>query len=99
MSDAPKDPQLSVAVHDYLVSHGTPPDAVQRDLIEETKSATGGFALMQVAPEQGALLQLLTRISRARNAIELGTFTGYSALCIARGLPEDGRLVCCDVSR
>jgi caffeoyl-CoA O-methyltransferase len=99
MSDTPKDPLLSAAVHDYLVAHGTPPDAVQRDLIEETKAATGGFALMQVAPEQGAFLELLTRVSGARNAIELGTFTGYSALCIARGLPEGGRLVCCDVSQ
>jgi caffeoyl-CoA O-methyltransferase len=72
---------------------------VQRDLIEETKRATGGFALMQVAPEQGAFLELLTRVSGARAAIELGTFTGYSALCIARGLPEDGKLLCCDVSQ
>jgi caffeoyl-CoA O-methyltransferase len=99
MSDAPKDPRLSVALHEYLVAHGTPPDAVQRDLIEETRQATGGFALMQVAPEQGAFLELLTRISGAKSAIELGTFTGYSALCIARGLPDDGKLLCCDVSR
>jgi len=99
MSDAPKDPRLSAELHEYLVAHGTPPDAVQRDLIEETRRATGGFALMQVAPEQGAFLELLTRISGARRAIELGTFTGYSALCIARGLPEDGKLLCCDVSQ
>jgi caffeoyl-CoA O-methyltransferase len=99
VSDTPKDPQLSAAIHDYLVAHGTPPDAVQRDLIEETRRVTGGFALMQVAPEQGAFLQLLTRVSGARTAIELGTFTGYSALCIARGLPEDGKLLCCDVSQ
>jgi caffeoyl-CoA O-methyltransferase len=53
---------------------------------------------MQIAPEQGAFLTVLTRLIGARNAIEIGTFTGYSALCIARGLPADGRLTCCDVS-
>jgi len=53
---------------------------------------------MQIAPEQGALMEMLCRLLGARRAIEIGTFTGYSALCIARALPEDGRLVCCDVS-
>jgi caffeoyl-CoA O-methyltransferase len=53
---------------------------------------------MQVAPEQGAFLTLLTRLIGARSAVEVGTFTGYSALCIARGLPADGHLLCCDVS-
>ena len=53
---------------------------------------------MQIAPEQGAFLTILTRALGVRSAIEIGTFTGYSALCIARGLPADGRLLCCDVS-
>jgi caffeoyl-CoA O-methyltransferase len=53
---------------------------------------------MQIAPEQGAFLTLLTKLIGARNAVEVGTFTGYSSLCIARGLPADGRLLCCDVS-
>jgi caffeoyl-CoA O-methyltransferase len=53
---------------------------------------------MQIAPEQGALLTVLTRLIGARRAIELGTFTGYSALAIARGLPPDGSLLCCDIS-
>ena len=53
---------------------------------------------MQVAPEQGALMTLLTRIIHTRRAVEIGTFTGYSALCVARGLAEGGRLLCCDVS-
>src|SRR5262245_66472801 len=84
-------------VHDYLVAHGTPPDEVARALIEETRSL-GAIAGMQVAPEQGAFLTVVTRLVGARRAIEVGTFTGYSALCIARGLPTDGRLLCCDVS-
>ena len=53
---------------------------------------------MQVAPEEGALLTLLTKLVGARQAIELGTFTGYSSTCIARGMPADGHLLCCDVS-
>ena len=93
----PKSFLLSPELADYIVAHGTPPDAVQETLIEET-AKLGAVAGMQIAPEQGAFLTVLTRLIGARNAIEIGTFTGYSALCIARGLPADGRLVCCDVS-
>jgi len=93
----PKSFFLSEAIHDYLIAHGTPPDAVQRSLIEET-AELGGIAMMQIAPEQGAFMTLLARAIGARRAIEVGTFTGYSALCLARALPDDGRLVCCDVS-
>jgi caffeoyl-CoA O-methyltransferase len=93
----PKSFLLSEPLADYLVAHGTPPDAVQEGLIAET-AALGPVAGMQVSPEQGAFLTLLTAAIGARRAIEIGTFTGYSALCIARGLPADGRLTCCDVS-
>ncbi len=97
MSAAPKDLRLSPEIHDYLVSHGTPPDEIQLGLIEATQQL-GGISLMQVAPEQGAFMTLLARSIGARRAVEVGTFTGYSALCLARGLPEDGLLICCDVS-
>ena len=93
----PKSFLLSSELAEYLVGHGTPPDAAQLALIAET-AALGAIAGMQIAPEQGAFLTVLTRLLGARNAIEIGTFTGYSALCIARGLPADGRLTCCDVS-
>jgi caffeoyl-CoA O-methyltransferase len=53
---------------------------------------------MQVAPEQGAFMTLITRAIGAKRVVEVGTFTGYSALCIARGLPDDGWLLACDVS-
>ncbi len=89
---------LSEEVHRYLIDHGTPPDAILRELTEETVARVGGMSIMQVAPEQGAFMTLLTRLIGAKRAIEVGTFTGYSALCIARGLPEDGELICCDVS-
>ncbi len=97
MSD-PKDPGLTPAAHDYLVAHGTPPDEIQQELIEATRREVPNLSIMQVAPEQGAFMTLLTRAIGARRAIEVGTFTGYSALCIARGLPDDGRLLCCDTS-
>jgi caffeoyl-CoA O-methyltransferase len=97
MPDAPKSFHLSADVHSYLIRHGTPPDAVQQALIEETQRL-GGISMMQIAPEQGAFMTLLARVTGAKRAVEVGTFTGYSALCTARGLPEDGRLLCCDVS-
>ena len=97
MADAPKSFFLTKPVHDYLVAHAPPLDDVQRDLIAETE-ALGGISMMQIAPEQGAFMTLLTRLISARRAIEVGTFTGYSAISIARGLSEDGTLLCCDVN-
>lgn len=98
MSDSPKSFHLTAEIHEYLVAHGSPPDAVLEELAQVTRDKVGGMAMMQVAPEQGAFMTLVARLIGAKNAIEVGTFTGYSALCIARGLPEDGKLVCCDVS-
>ena len=97
MADTPKSFQLSPEIHRYLVEHGTPPDRVQRALIEETERL-GPVAIMQIAPEQGALLTMLVRLLGARRAVEVGTFTGYSTLCIARGLAEGGTVVACDLS-
>lgn len=88
---------LTPEAHAYLIAHGTPPDSVQRELIEET-TKLGGVSVMQVAPEQGAFMTLLARLMGAKRAIEVGTFTGYSSLCIARGLAEGGSLLCCDVN-
>lgn len=93
----PKSFFLDSDVHTYLVDHGTPPDAVLEGLRVETE-ALGEFARMQIAPEQGAFFTMLTRLLAPRLALEVGTFTGYSALCIARGLPTAGRLMCCDVN-
>jgi caffeoyl-CoA O-methyltransferase len=97
MSDNPKSFFLTKPVHDYLVAHALPLDNVQQDLIAETE-ALGGISMMQIAPEQGAFMTLLARLIGARHAIEVGTFTGYSAISIARGLPDDGTLLCCDVN-
>src|SRR5947208_1297375 len=93
----PKSFQLSPEIHEYLVAHGTPPDDIERALIEET-AGLGAISRMQIAPEQGAFLRIVTQLINAREAVEVGTFTGYSALCIARGLGPGGHLLCCDVS-
>ena len=90
---------LSAPLHRYMVEHGTPPDEILRELSSETREKVGGLSIMQVAPEQGAFMNFLAKLVGARRAIEIGTFTGYSALCIARGLTDDGTLICCDVSK
>ncbi|ABP53327.1 O-methyltransferase [Salinispora tropica] len=89
---------LTSELHAYLVAHGSPPDEVMLDLIKETRAHLPEDAQMQVAPEQAAFLTFLTRLLGARQAVEVGTFTGLSALAIARGLAEDGQLTCFDVS-
>ncbi len=90
--------QLSRELNDYLVRHSAGPDAVLSKLAEETASSYPQHAQMQIGPEQGTFMTLLTRISGARRALEIGTFTGYSSICIARGLSGGGLLTCCDVS-
>jgi caffeoyl-CoA O-methyltransferase len=88
---------MTPELYAYLVAHGQNLDLVLDQLREET-ARLGDVSIMQIAPEQGTFLSILTRAIGARSAIEIGTFTGYSAICIARGLPPDGRLLCCDVN-
>ncbi len=88
---------ITSELYAYVLAHRSERDPVLAALAAET-AKLGGVSLMQVAPEQGAFLTLLTRAIGARSAVEVGTFTGYSALCIARGLPDDGRLLCCDIN-
>jgi caffeoyl-CoA O-methyltransferase len=95
---SPKSFVLTPEVHDYLLVSGTAPDALQAELIDRTQTELGGLAGMQIAPEQGAFMELFVRAIGARDAVEVGTFTGYSALAIARALPADGHLLCCDIS-
>jgi caffeoyl-CoA O-methyltransferase len=88
---------LTDELHDYMVAHGARQDDVLRRVQEET-AAMGDIAVMQIAPDQGAFMTLLAQLVGAREAIELGTFTGYSAICIARGLAPGGRLIACELS-
>ena len=92
---------LSQELSDYVRAASEPPDEPAAALVAETAelAARGEApATFQIALEQGAFMQLLTRALGVRNAIEIGTFTGFSALCIARGLPADGTLLCLDRS-
>jgi caffeoyl-CoA O-methyltransferase len=88
---------VTAELHEYMLDRGSPPDEILRDLIDATY-ALGGAGRMQIDPAQGPLLTLLTRLVGAEFAVEVGTFTGYSAICIARGLAPGGRLLCCDVN-
>jgi caffeoyl-CoA O-methyltransferase len=92
-----KTSSLDERLYDYLVEHGVRQDDVLRRLAAETE-AMGDISVMQVGPDQGAFMTLLVRAMGATRALELGTFTGYSAICIARGLPDDGELVACELS-
>lgn len=87
---------LSDALYDYVVKVGVRETRVQRELRAATQKIP--MAGMQIGADQGALLQLLVRLIGARHCIEVGTFTGYSALAVALALPPGGRIVCCDVS-
>ena len=93
----PKSFNLSPEIHGYLLDHSTPIDEIQQALIDETLEL-GGISIMQISPEQGSFMTMFTRLIGAKDAVEIGTFTGYSSLAIARGLPADGHLLCCDVS-
>ncbi len=87
---------LSDALYDYLISISLREPSILRRLRDET--AADPMARMQIAPEQGQFMALLAELLGAQRVIEVGVFTGYSALRVAMALPEDGKLVACDVS-
>ena len=88
---------LTPELYAYVVDHGAREDDVLRRLRAETEEL-GDIAIMQISPEQGAFMTVLVKAMAGRRALELGTFTGYSAICIARGLASGGQLVTCDLS-
>ena len=87
---------ISEELQQYIRSVSVPDDELWEQLSHETMEAAG-FNI-QISPEQGRLLSVLVKILGVTHAIEIGTFTGYSALCLARALPDDGRLITCDVN-
>lgn len=89
---------LDQALQDYVVNHSTALDSVQTALVART-AELGPASGMQIGAEQAQLLTLLVRLTGARHAVEVGTFTGLSAIAIARGLAPGGKLLCCDVSQ
>jgi len=90
--------QISLHLNAYLTAHSSPPDAVLRELANETADLFPNETGLQIAPEQGTFMTLLTQLTGATAAIEIGTFTGYSSICIARGLKPGATLLCCDIS-
>lgn len=91
-----KDIEHDERLHAYVEEHAFGRDDALRR-VEEATSALGGIAIMQTDVAQAAFLELLVRVSGAKRALEVGTFTGYGAIRIARGLPEDGSLVCLEL--
>jgi caffeoyl-CoA O-methyltransferase len=88
---------LTPELHRYIVEHGARRDEALL-AVEEKTEAMGDIAVMQSAPDQAALITLLVKAIGAKRAIEVGTFTGYGAIAIARGLPDAGELICCELS-
>ncbi|NPU92531.1 MAG: SAM-dependent methyltransferase [Gammaproteobacteria bacterium] len=83
------------ALYPYLLANSVREDSLLQRLQDET--ARDPLARMQIAPEQGQFMELIARLIGARRIIEIGTFTGYSSICLARALPDDGQLLCCDI--
>jgi caffeoyl-CoA O-methyltransferase len=86
------------AIADYALDHSSPPDQVQLELQSVTQERAGKFAGMQIGDDQAVFMEILARAMGARHAVEVGTFTGSSALAVARGMGPEGKLLCCDIS-
>ena len=91
-----RDVKLDDRLHEYVQAHSAP----EHPVLAELREATAGMkhAGMQISAHQGQFMALLARLAKARHAIEVGVFTGYSSLAVALALPEDGRLVACDIN-
>ena len=87
---------LSENLYAYFQSVSLRADPILEALRAETSNLPG--AIMQIAPEQGQFMHLLARIAGVSKALEIGVYTGYSALCVARALPDDGQLIACDIN-
>lgn len=90
--------KITEELYAYVLAHNPPLDAVQRELVVTTYTQLPGHAGMQSSQEQGPLLAFLVRLTGARHIVEVGTFTGFSALSMAQALPADGLLIACDIS-
>jgi caffeoyl-CoA O-methyltransferase len=88
---------LNAELHDYLVDHSSFRDGATAE-VEQAARDMGELEEMQIGGDQAAFITLLVRAIGARRALEIGTFLGYGAMSIARGLPEDGRLTCCELN-
>lgn len=89
--------QITRQLYDYILKFGFRDDVLLQELRAET--AKQPASQMQISPEQGQFMALLTQLTGAKRALEIGTFTGYSSISVARALPADGKLICFDVSK
>ena len=87
---------LDDSLYQYLLDVSLRETSLLKRLRDETQALP--MARWQVAPEQGQFLALLVKLTGAKRLLEVGTFTGYSALCMAQALPDDGLLICCDIA-
>jgi predicted O-methyltransferase YrrM len=87
---------ITESIYQYLCDHSVREDPILKELRDYTYDMEE--RAMQIAPEQGQFMQMLVKLIGAKNTIEVGVFTGYSSLAIALALPEDGRIVACDVN-
>ncbi len=87
---------LNPELHDYLIEHSSFRDGVATE-VEQAAMEMGDLAEMQIAGDQAAFMTVIVAAIGARQALEVGTFLGYGAIAIARGLPDDGHLVCCEL--
>jgi predicted O-methyltransferase YrrM len=90
---------LDQALYSYLLGATHKPEPLLGRLRDETAQATGAWAGMQISRDQGQFMQWLVRLMGARKYLEVGTFTGYSALVVAQAMPVDGLVVACDINR
>ena len=90
---------LTQDLYRFMLRNRTAEEQLLGELRRETEQRIGRLAGMMISEEQGLLLRILVAAIGARRVVEVGTFTGYSAACMAAALPTDGRLVCCDVSQ
>ena len=97
MAGAEKFIRMTPELYDYVVAHGHNDDPVLKELAAET-AKLGAVSRMQITEDQGTFMGILASAIGAKSCLEVGTFTGYSAICVARALPPGGRLLCCDIS-
>jgi len=89
--------EINSEVVKYLALNGYRPDSIVDELVEKTK-VLGDVAIMQIAPEQGQFLEIIVKLLKVKKCLEIGRFTGLSTLCIAKGLPHDGKIISVDNS-
>ena len=89
--------EISSEIVKYLSSNGYRPDSIIDELVKKTK-VLGNVAQMQIAPEQGQFLEIIVKLLKVTKCLEIGRFTGLSTLCMAKGLPYDGKIISIDNS-